>query len=141
MSEKQYTFLFDIIIDHQLPDFIYADPYHYRPMAKKGLTKMFQNMMNVGDQEINFRFILLKSSPFLSSSLAITHLMQKNFYDSFTNKNITNQNYCHGAYQWIIFNFNSDLIQKHKKQQLIFNVTESTILDSASTDYRIARIL
>lgn len=134
---ETYTYLFQIIIDHQLPDFIYVDPYHYKPMATKGIRQMFQNIMNIGEQEINLRFILLQSSPFISSPLIMNHSMHQQFYDSLIDKNITKQDYCRESYEWIIFNFNSDFIQKRNKQQLIFNHTESTILDSSSVDYRI----
>ena len=135
-GNKSKTFIIEIIIDHQLPEFIYIDPYHYRPMAKKGILQMFDNIANI-NQEINFRLILQKSSPWIASTSLLYSYKHNKFYDSLKNENIAARDYSHEGYEWIAFVFNSDLIKRNRKEQMIFNVIGSTILDASSIDYTV----
>lgn len=130
------TCIVEIIIDHPLPELIYIDEYHYKPMALKGIFKIFDHISNVKQKEINIRLIFQTDSPFCPSSILCNTQKHQQFYDLLTkyHKNISTQTHIHDGFEWISFNLSNDLIQINKKEQLIFNVTQSTIFEISRDD-------
>eukprot|EP01084_Bolivina_argentea_P171074 296395_1 len=134
--QSNVTYVVEIIIDHQLPELIFIDEYHYKPIALKAINDIFENIMSI-DAEISFRFILQTTSPWTPSSIVSNGKKYEEFYDSLKRLNV-NTSY-HKKYHrnnsctWIIFNYISKLIVSNNKQQLLFNATSSAIFDELCT--------
>ena len=128
--ESTVTLIVEIVIDHQLPELVFIDEFHYKPMATKAILGMFGKMMEI-EQEINVRLILQTGSPFISSTNLRNARRTKDFYDSLIQKRVTKRAHIYGSYSWMVYEFESDLVQRNQKEQLLFNVTSSTVFDES----------